>query len=384
MTGQDDFAWGSQSQGASGFDNDFEITAEELRGVEYTPVAQRTQYQPYGGVQQVAVQGSPAGGINFSTVFKKGILWALIGGLVGFILQEVFDAATSSDAILARMGYDSLYDLNYFNEDMALDIIKRAVRISSALFSMLIAVGLGLFMGIGEGMYYGSKENAKKYALIGAGLSLAIGFISGYIAQALYSSIIGDASSEIAEAFVRGIGWSIMGLGIGIAIGLIRAEKKRIIYCALGGLAGGFVGGFLFNFIVAAFSTGEDDTGVVGRAIGILIMGALIGLGIGLLEQIAKQAWLKVVRGEFEGKEYLVFSGTTSIGNNSKNTIVLFKDKLVSPHHCDIIQDGGRFVLVDRGSPMGTIVNGMRVTQKVLKQGDTIAIGNSVLIFNAK
>ena len=44
-----------------------------------------------------------------------------------------------------------------------------------------------------------------------------------------------------------------------------------------------------------------------------------------------------VACGEFEGKEYLVFPGTTSIGNNSKNTIVLFKDKLVGPHHCDIV-----------------------------------------------
>ena len=53
-------------------------------------------------------------------------------------------------------------------------------------------------------------------------------------------------------------------------------------------------------------------------------MGILIGVGVGLLEQFAKAAWLKVIRGEFEGKEYLVFAGTTSIGNNGKNTIVLF------------------------------------------------------------
>ena len=74
-------------------------------------------------------------------------------------------------------------------------------------------------------------------------------------------------------------------------------------------------------------------------------------LGVGLLEQFAKAAWLKVVRGEFEGKEYLVFAGTTSIGNNGKNTIVLFKDKLVGPHHCDIVLEGSKYVLVDQGTP---------------------------------
>ena len=117
---------------------------------------------------------------------------------------------------------------------------------------------------------------------------------------------------------------------------------------------------------------------------GIYLMCLLIGLGIGLLEQFAKQAWLKVIRGEFEGKEYLVFSGTTSIGNNGKNSIVLFKDKLVGPHHCDIILEGSKYILVDCGTPMGTVVNGMRVTRCILKQGDTIAIGNSVLVFSTK
>ena len=88
--------------------------------------------------------------------------------------------------------------------------------------------------------------------------------------------------------------------------------------------------------------------------------------------------------GEFEGKEYLVFAGTTSIGNNGKNTIVLFKDKLVGPHHCDINLEGSKYVLPDCGTPMGTIVNGQKTTRHVLKQGDAIAIGNSVLVFNTK
>lgn len=103
------------------------------------------------------------------------------------------------------------------------------------------------------------------------------------------------------------------------------------MFCSLGGLVGAFVGGLLFNYVCKVI---PND--VVARGVAIVIMGILIGVGVGLLEQFAKQAWLKVIRGEFEGKEYLVFAGTTSIGNNGKNTIVLFKDKLVGPHHCDI------------------------------------------------
>ena len=140
-----------------------------------------------------------------------------------------------------------------------------------------------------------------------------------------------------------------------------------------------FIGGFVFNYVCKII---PND--IVARATAIVIMGGLIGVGVGLLEQFAKQAWLKVIRGEFEGKEYLVFAGTTSIGNNGKNTIVLFKDKLVGPHHCDIVLEGSKYVLVDSGTPMGTIVNGMKTTRHVLRQGDAIAIGNSVLVFNTK
>ena len=358
-------------------ENDFEITAEELAGIEFVPTAQR--------MQTVSQSGTVKGGkVNFKTIFMKGLLWALIGGFVGFVLQETLDGVTNSDAVLRWMGYNSIYDLPYMDLDKSLEIVRRSVRISSAFFSAFIALGLGLFMGIGEGVFYGSKEKTIKYAAMGAGISLGIGFISGYIAQWMYSAMLSDSATDFSAAFIRGLCWAIMGLGVGISIGLIKPEKKRVIYCALGGTSGGFVGGFIFNYITSALSTGENDTGILPRAIGIIIMGLLIGLGIGLLEQFAKAAWLKVIRGEFEGKEYLVFAGTTSIGNNGKNTIVLFKDKLVGPHHCDITLDGSKYVLTDCGTPMGTIVNGQKVARHILRQGDAIAIGNSVLVFNTK
>lgn len=425
--------------------NDFEITAEELAGIEFVPTAQRMQTVAHGGV----VKGSK---LNFKTVLVKGLLWALIGAFVGFGVSEFTDNNITSDVSAAVLsGHSELVDYyeytqkaddawekaysrfeaycekehkdpdadgvfmnwyqnvasaatkDYFDEyslydekasdalydayvdeydedeDELGDAIAAVTRTGTALWSAVIALFVGLFLGIGEGVYYGSKEKALKYALIGAGVSLVIGFISGYLAQWMYSEMLNDDPEEFAAAFVRGLGWAIMGLGIGASVGLIKPEKKRMLFCALGGLVGAFVGGFLFNYVCDIIS---DD--VVARGTAIVIMGILIGVGVGLLEQFAKAAWLKVIRGEFEGKEYLVFAGTTSIGNNGKNTIVLFKDKLVGPHHCDIKLEGSKYVLTDCGTPMGTIVNGQRTTRHVLKQGDAIAIGNSVLVFNTK
>jgi len=107
-----------------------------------------------------------------------------------------------------------------------------------------------------------------------------------------------NTESEFAMAFIRGIGWAIMGLGIGFSAGLLKPEKKRMLFCMLGGLFGGFLGGFAFNYIcdIPWAILGETDTGIIPRAVGITATGLLVGLGVGLLEQFAKSAWLKVIR----------------------------------------------------------------------------------------
>ena len=423
--------------------NDFEITADELAGIEYVPSAVR---------MQSSAQPSGNGGkkVNFKTILTKGLLWALIGSLLGFVFTELIGVNSKYGLAAAIAGYSDIgvyleysqkaddafntaYDeyLDYCNrnyknansesefkswyqsyassaakraldeyssyddrasealnkvyidcgrsETKAAAAVARTIRISSGIWSSLVAMFVGLLMGVGEGLFYGNKSHAVKYALIGAAISLGIGFIGGAVGQGIYSTLLGSDASTFSSSVIRAIGWGLMGAGIGVAVGLIKPEGRRILFCTLGGLSGGLLGGFLFNYI---FLIIPND--VVSRGIGIILMGALIGLGVGLLEQMAKEAWLKVVRGEFEGKEYLVFNGKTSIGNNSQNTIVLFKDKLVAPHHCDIITEGNRFVLVDAGSILGTTVNGAKVDRKVLRQGDSIAIGNSVLVFNTK
>ncbi len=382
--------------------NDFYITPEELAGIPFVPTAQRMHTVSQGDLV-------PRNRVNFKTVLTKGILWALVGAVLGFILQESLGTATSSVRMLRWMGHEDIaaimevynnmedesdyleflglleqYTDTGASEEELLQAVNTATRISSAVFSACIALSLGALLGVGEGVFYGSREKAARYALLGAGIAIVLGFVSGYIAQGLYASLISAEVSTAGNALVRGVGWSIMGCGVGLAVGLIKPAGKRILYCALGGLGGGFLGGFLFDFIFEAVRFGENDTGTLSRGVGIVVMGLLIGLGIGLLEQFAKQAWLKVVRGEFEGKEYLVFAGATSIGNNGKNTIVLFKDKLVGAHHCDIVLEGSRYVLTDSGSPLGTMVNGLPVTRHVLKRGDAIAVGNTVLVFQVR
>ena len=424
--------------------NDFDITAEELEGIEFVPAAERMQGASAAAGETVKVKinfrtvlvkgilwaliGAFLG-FGFGEIVEHGLSNSSVAQMMGYKdLSRYFKYADKADelenqvyALFEEYCEENSIDMNaddafsnwissadgsstqvasdYYDayqkstsqlyeaytddfdsdEDDLKDAVAKITRTHTAVWSAVIALFIGLFLGIGEGVYYGSKQNAIKYAIIGAIVSVIIGGISGYLAQWMYASMLSDDSSDIAAALVRGLGWAIMGLGIGISVGLIKPDMKRIVSCSIGGLMGAFVGGCLFNPIGKLI-----PNAMASRGIAIVIMGILIGIGVGLLEQFAKSAWLKVIRGEFEGKEYLVFPGTTSIGNNSKNTIVLFKDKLVGPHHCDIVMQGSKYILKDCGTPMGTVVNGMKTTQHILRQGDAIAIGNSVLVFNTK
>jgi transcriptional regulator with GAF, ATPase, and Fis domain len=69
-----------------------------------------------------------------------------------------------------------------------------------------------------------------------------------------------------------------------------------------------------------------------------------------------------------------------SIGSASSNQILL-EEAAVSPHHCRITLEKGRFYLTDLESTSGTFVNGMPVKQRELDSGDEIAIGDSVFLF---
>jgi adenylate cyclase len=53
----------------------------------------------------------------------------------------------------------------------------------------------------------------------------------------------------------------------------------------------------------------------------------------------------------------------------------------MSRHHTEIMADESKFILTDLGSTNGTFVNGKRVAEAELKDGDTIEIGKVALRF---
>jgi adenylate cyclase len=70
----------------------------------------------------------------------------------------------------------------------------------------------------------------------------------------------------------------------------------------------------------------------------------------------------------------------TSLGRHPNNTLRLV-DREVSKEHCVIERVGSTFLLRDLNSSNGTFVNGRKVRELRLRDGDEIALGNSRLVF---
>jgi hypothetical protein len=82
------------------------------------------------------------------------------------------------------------------------------------------------------------------------------------------------------------------------------------------------------------------------------------------------------------GQRFTLTEHPVSVGRKPDCNIVL-ADPNVSRNHAEIRPHGEGFVLLDLGSTNGTKVNGMRIDQHILQDGDEISFGNTRIRFEA-
>ena len=82
------------------------------------------------------------------------------------------------------------------------------------------------------------------------------------------------------------------------------------------------------------------------------------------------------------GERFTLSEHPISIGGRPESNIVL-ADPNVSRNHAEIRPQGDGFLLTDLGSTNGTKVNGVRVQQHQLDDGDELTFGNTRLRFEA-
>jgi pSer/pThr/pTyr-binding forkhead associated (FHA) protein len=92
---------------------------------------------------------------------------------------------------------------------------------------------------------------------------------------------------------------------------------------------------------------------------------------------------LRVLDGSDRGKVFDSLQPPVTIGREEGNTIQL-NDERVSRFHVKIQEDHDRLVLTDLESTNGTKVNGESIQLRILRVGDTVTLGRSVLLFGSR
>jgi pSer/pThr/pTyr-binding forkhead associated (FHA) protein len=92
---------------------------------------------------------------------------------------------------------------------------------------------------------------------------------------------------------------------------------------------------------------------------------------------------LRVLDGADRGRVFADVATPLTVGREEGNAVQL-NDERVSRYHLKIQEDEDRLVLTDLESTNGTKINGESVQLWVLKPGDVIAIGRSVLVYGSR
>jgi zinc D-Ala-D-Ala carboxypeptidase len=97
--------------------------------------------------------------------------------------------------------------------------------------------------------------------------------------------------------------------------------------------------------------------------------------------QSAIEPVLTIRSGPQSGERLLIHPGRLTIGRDTGSDFCL-NDATVSRLHSVVARDSGAVSIEDAGSANGTIVNGVRVDERVLSNGDVIQIGASQMVYS--
>ena len=247
----------------------------------------------------------------------------------------------------------------------------RNLYLNEVIVGALIGLCIGLMIGATEGMVTLSLRRAARSALYAAPIGMLAGALALPLSEVAFQALGG-------EALARVLGWSLFGLMIGLAEGVTgRTQSWK-------GALGGALGGAL---LVAAQL--RLDNPVLGKALGLVVLGACIGAFIALISVLLSRAWLQVVSGKLRGAEfvldkYLRAGGPSAIlGSDALKADIALPDPDISPQHALLSSAGTHLTLKDL-SLKGTFVNNRKVELAALADRQTIRLGNTELVYHER
>jgi hypothetical protein len=247
--------------------------------------------------------------------------------------------------------------------------------LSEAVVGALVGLSIGLLVGITEGVMTLNVVQAAKSGFLSGALGLLAGAIGLPLSEAVFQTVGGGL-------FGRAIGWGFFGLMLGLAEGLVG--RSQVWKGMLGGLIGGALGGLLLESINRALKAS-----LFAKAVGLLLLGACVGLFISLIVVLLSRAWLEVKSGKLKGTEFILDKfmrargPAVAIGSSPLKSEIVLPDPDIAPQHAMLTADGQRFTLKDM-SLEGTFINKKRIERTQLVNNCTIRMGNTEMVYHEK
>ncbi len=278
-------------------------------------------------------------------------------------IRQAYDLALAGAA-------GALFGLFFYTE-----LVQAAnVYVRDAWAGVALGGTIGFFLNAAGPLRDGAWLKLARKATWGA-LAGAAGGAAGLVVGEL---VIGWFRGGLAG---RALSWAVLGVGIGLSQGLADRSRQRLLYGVIGGGLGGFVGGYLFEALRRAM--GERNT--LSQGIGIVILGAGLGLFLALVEQALRRAWVQVLSGRQEGRVYLLARQRSALGLDERAEVGIFGDPQVARRHAEVEETRQGYVLHNHAPTGRTRFNGAIVNaSQSLHDGDRIELGQTLLVFRQR
>jgi hypothetical protein len=310
------------------------ITLEDLAAVELpaqAPAGNRAATAT--GVKQYGNIAAPADGPAVVTeekghIFLQGWFYlgvaGTLGALVGWGIGEPFfkegmAVRTLSGLLGVLLIVPLVLTCMSVSFSLAESIVERSA--SKAIQRAALSIPLGLVFSLMFMLAGGFVYN------IGLELCAAMGVdirsMAGY--------------KNPATWIARSVAWMVFAAAAGVVYGCVDRSVRKGRYGVIGAIVGGGIGGLAFNPISAAAGSGAPS-----RAIGFALIGLATGVAIGIVESALKDRWLYVASGPLAGKQFILYKPLTTIGSSQSCDIYLFKDTSILPQHGAIEMRGAQ------------------------------------------
>jgi len=318
-----------------------------------------------------------------------------VGDEVGLhVVSEVF--AVADIAVAAFVVPDPPADAPA-KASMTLDQLSAQTSAAGLLFFPLVAACIGLAIGAADGVVCRVFRRALLGGLIGLLVGFVGGFVSSILAELAYAPLSALAMKQSADTatglttfgFIvqmagRSLAWCLAGMAMGLGNGIALRSKRLLLYGFLGGVVGALLGGLLFDPIDMILVGGSSLSAHWSRLAGLIFIGAGVGAMIGVVELLARNAWLRMVEGPLAGKEFLIFRDIMYVGSSPRSEIYLFNDDAVAPQHVAIRSVGENYEIEQIAVDKPAYVNGGTCRRQRLRHGDQIVLGRTVFVFQQR